>query len=183
MTRPKAQAAASSLIEAEYPNQYKRMVGFLQRRAVPENDRHDLVNAAWLKTMETFDPSKGIDPIQWAWWLLQRNVVPGYARTRRRMRVEQMPADDILAHPSAEEEDELGIRAIELVNYLKAHLPEDLVVVMEAIRSVKLRMDSEHIYAEVADALKVSMKECRNRMKRLRRASLKLLPQYEERTL
>jgi len=182
MARPKAQTATLSVIEAQYPNQHKRMVGFLRCHGIPENERHDLINDAWLKAMQTFDPSKGIDAIQWAWWLLQRNVVPGYARTRRRMRVEQMPADDILPHPSAEEEDESAVRAMELVNYLKAHLPEDLVVVMDAIYIVKARMDSENIYTEVARRLVVSMKECRNRVKRLRRSSLKLLYQWEKKT-
>jgi DNA-directed RNA polymerase specialized sigma24 family protein len=182
MARPKARTAGLSLIEAEYPNQYKRMVGFVRSHAIPENDRHDLINDAWLKTMKTFDPSKGIDPIQWAWWLLQRNVLPAYARSRGRMRVEPLPADDMLPVAPGEEHDESAGRAMEIVNYLKAHLPEDLVVVMDAIHCVKAKMDSEHIYAEVAHSLMVSMKECRNRMKRLRRASLKLLHKWEKKT-
>ena len=182
MARPKAQTATLSVIEAQYPNQYKGMVGFLRSYAIPENDRHDLINDAWLKTMRTFDPSKGIDPIQWAWWLLQRNVLPAYGRSRKGMRVEQLPANDMLPNPPGEEDDESAVRAMEIVNYLKAHLPEDLVVVMDAIHSIKAKMDSEHIYAEVADSLMVSMKECRNRVKRLRRASLKLLHQWEKRT-
>jgi RNA polymerase sigma factor (sigma-70 family) len=182
MARLKAQSAALSVIEAEYPNQYKRMVGFLRNHAVSEDDSQDLINDAWLKTMGTFDPSKGIDPIQWAWWLLERNILPAYARSRKRMRVEQLPVDDVLLDPPCEEEDESASRAMEIVNYLKAHLPEDLVVVMDAIYIVKARMDSENIYTEVARHLVVSMKECRNRVKRLRRASLKLLYQWEKRT-
>jgi DNA-directed RNA polymerase specialized sigma24 family protein len=182
MTRPKAQAAASSLIEAEYPNQYKRMVGFLRCHAIPENDTHDVINDAWLKAMQTFDPSKGIDPIQWAWWLLERNVLPAYGRSRGAMWVEPLPPDDMLPDAPGEEDDESAVRAMELVNYLKAHLPEDLVAVMDAIHSVKAKMVSEHIYAEVADSLMVSMKEFRNRVKRLRRSSLKLLYQREKKT-
>jgi len=182
MTQRKAQPAIVSAVEAEYPNQYKRMVAFLESRGVAANDVHDLINDAWLKTMKTFDPSKGIDPIQWAWWLLQRNVLPAYARSRGRMRVEPLPADDMLPVAPGEEHDESAGRAMEIVNYLKAHLPEDLVVVMDAIHCVKAKMDSEHIYAEVAHSLMVSMKECRNLVKRLRRASLKLLYQWEKQT-
>lgn len=180
MTRAKAQTAALSVIEAEYPNQYKRMVGFLRSHAIPENDRHDLINDTWLKTMGTFDPSRGIDPIQWAWWLLQRKVLPAYGRGRNRMRVGQLPANDMLADPAGEEDAESAGRAMEIVNYLKAHLPEDLVVVMDAIHSIKARIDSEHIYSEVADSLMVSMKECRNRQKRLKRECLKLKSQWEK---
>ncbi len=99
------------------------------------------------------------------------------------MRVEQLPADDMPPDPPVEEEGESAGQAKEVVKYLKAYLPEDLVAVMDAIHSVKAKTDSGHIYAEVADSLKVSMKESRNRVKRLRRASLKLLYQWEKKTL
>ncbi|MBM4160676.1 MAG: hypothetical protein FJ217_06225 [Ignavibacteria bacterium] len=181
MTRAKAETTTSSVIEAHYPNQYKRMFGFLGSSGVPENERHDLINDTWLKTMETFDPAKGIDPIQWAWWLLQRNILPAYGR-RKGIRDRQLSANDGLPDPAGEEDDESAGGAMEIVNYLKAHLPRDLVVFMDAICSVKAKTHSEHIYAEVAGSLKVSMKECRNRVKRLRRASLKLLHQWEKKT-
>jgi hypothetical protein len=182
MTQRKAQPAIVSAVEAEYPNQYKRMVAFLESRGVAANDVHDLINAAWLKTMETFDPSKGIGPIQWAWWLLQRNVLPAYGRGRKRMRLGQLPGNGILPDPRDEEDDESAGRAMEVVSYLKARLPAELVLVMNAIESIKTKTDSEHIYAEVAGSLMVSMKECRNLVKRLRRASLKLLYQWEKQT-
>lgn len=176
MTRPKAQTAPFSAIEAEYPNQYNRMVDFLRSQGIAENDRHDLINDAWLQAMETFDSSRGLTEIQWAWWVLQHNMIPGYYRARAKRREDRLPEEF-----EVEDASNAALNlSEELTGFLENRLARDLNELFHVLLQIIGNTASQHVFNEVSQRLDIPMKECRNRMKRLRRACHKLKSQWEE---
>ncbi len=179
MARPALEPAGYSVIEAEYPNQYQRMVGFVRSHGILEKDIHDLINDAWLRAMETFDPAKGIDPIQWSWWLLQHNFLPGHERNKKKSQFQNISLGETESDLPASENAHSASEASVFTAFLKENLPDDLTMMLDALLSILGKTDSKHIYQETATQLDIPMKECRNRIKRLRRACHKLRSQWE----
>ncbi|MFH0991642.1 MAG: sigma-70 family RNA polymerase sigma factor [bacterium] len=180
MTKLKTQSAVFSIVEAEYPNQYKRMVKFLFSRGISEDESHDLINDAWLKAMQTFDESKHISEVQWAWWLLQHNMLPDRGRKKKKFKHEYFSADENPDDHPVLEESQPTHEADLLTGFLQKHLPDDLATTLEVLISILQKTNSKHIYRETAQQLGLSIKECRNLMKRLRRACNKLKAKWEK---
>jgi DNA-directed RNA polymerase specialized sigma24 family protein len=177
MAGPELQYAGNAFLQPEYPNQYKRMVGYAQSKGIANDTARDLANDAWLKALETFDESKGLDRIQWAWWIFQHNVLPGYGRERKKNQLAEKDSEfNDEAAPESEKED-----ADPLFAFLRNHLPDDLRSLLDLLLSILEKTDSKHINQEAAQRLNISIKECRNRMKRLRRACHNLKPKWEQR--
>jgi DNA-directed RNA polymerase specialized sigma24 family protein len=175
MTKPIVQSEVASAIATEYPNQFRRMVGYAQSKGIAGDTARDLANDAWLKALEKFDKSKGLDRIQWAWWIFQHNVLPGYGRERKK---NQLPEKDSEcndeADPESEEQD-----VVSFSMFIRNHLSDDLRSLFDMLLSILGGTDSKHIYQEAAQRLNISIEECRNRMKRLRRACHNLKSKWE----
>lgn len=153
---------------------------FLGSHKVPQEEIHDLINDAWLQGMETFDESKGLEEVQWVWWVLQRNILPGYGRKKKKFQFEYFSSDEKVSDPPESEESQSEHEADVLTRFLREHLPDDLATIFQTLLSMVEKTDSKHIYQETARQLNVSIEECRNRVKRLRRACDKLKAQWEK---
>lgn len=165
----------SADLALRYPRQTGIMKGFLRKYRVPQSKIEDMISEAWTRGLETFDPSRGLDPVQWVWYILQHNLLPQFGRDRTRN-----DGREFFDHPPAattELEDDARERQV-LIAHLKQHLPPDLLRLLNAMEKVTAQTDSQHIYEEVAARLHVTMPKCRNMVKRLKRHSLRLRSKY-----
>lgn len=170
--------AAPRLVAAwveSYPQQTAKMKSYALKHGVPLTEAEDIVSQGWTRALETYDPSCGLDVVQWAWYILQHNLVPQYGRSRKvrgyQTTLEDDPPDE--ATQTIETDD-----PEQLVRHLRANLPADLLIVFDAMADVTAATDSQHIYQQVAARLNITMPECRNRVKRLKRACIKIRKNY-----
>jgi RNA polymerase sigma factor (sigma-70 family) len=175
VAKPIAQPADVSALATDYPNQFRRMVGYAQSKGIAGDTARDLANDAWLRSLETFDESKGLDRIQWAWWIFQHNVLPGYARQKKKN--ESVQKDSKLNDEDDSESREQD--ADPFFAFLRNNLPDDHRSLLSVLLAILEKTDSKHIYQEAAQQLNISIKQCRNRMKRLRRACQRLKSKWE----
>lgn len=158
-----------------YPQQTAKMKSYALKHGIPSAEADDIVSEAWTRALETYDPSFGLEPVQWAWYILQHNLVPQYGRSRKvrgyQTTLEDDPPDE--ATQTIETDD-----PEQLVRHLRANLPADLLIVFDAMADVTAATDSQHIYQQVAARLNITMPECRNRVKRLKRACIKIRKNY-----
>ncbi len=159
----------------QYPQQIGKMKGYLSKHGVPRGEIDDMVSEAWTRAMETYDPSRGLEPVLWAWHILQYNLLPQYGREKKTHphpeTWDEDPPDETT--PTSEARDPR-----QFVEQLRASLPHDLLGFFDAIQAVTAETDSQHIYKQVAERLKMSMPECRNMVKRLKRACIKIRKNY-----
>jgi DNA-directed RNA polymerase specialized sigma24 family protein len=176
---------ASAEFAEAYPVQYKKMLGFVRSKGVPGRDAHDVVNDAWAVGIGKYDKARGLAPVYWVWYVLEWNALPQYFRKRnqkfgetysQREELRDTEMMEAVADPDAVDPFE---ESHELVEFLRKRLPVRLRELFDTLFQVMAEIDSasgtargtdsKHIYPEVAKRLEISMPECRNRMKKLRR--------------
>jgi DNA-directed RNA polymerase specialized sigma24 family protein len=159
----------------QYPRQTGKMKGFLKSRGVPQSKIEDIISEAWLRGLESLDPSRGLDVVQWVWYILQHNLLPQFGRDRKKS-----GGTDLLDDPPDNRGDSIDDMEEHrsLIAHLKKHLPSDLRRLLNAMEEVTAQTDSQHIYQEVAERLGLTITQCRNLVKRLKRHSLKLRSTY-----
>lgn len=151
------------------------MKGYLRERGVPSEEIDDMVSEAWTRGLETFDPSHGLDPVQWVWYILQNNLLPQFGRKRKKNDAAELLDDppDNTAEPVGDTDEQQR-----LILFLRDGLPPDLLRLFNTIEDVAAETDSQHIYKQVAARLDISMPQCRNMVKRLKRTCFRLRKTY-----
>jgi DNA-directed RNA polymerase specialized sigma24 family protein len=158
------------------------MKGYVQRLGIAKAEAEDLVSDAWRRALETYNPSFGLDPVQWAWHILQYNMLPQHWRRQEHRRsettLEDDPPDDSAQALDARIADEQEPERF--IAFLRANLPPDLLKLLDAMMNVLAETNSRHIYEQVASQLNISMPKCRNMVKRLKRVCTKLRKLYNQ---
>lgn len=173
-------------IAQKYPKQYARMVGYLHRQGVRGDESKDLASEAWTHGLETFDPTQGLELVQWVWWVLQNNTLPAFHRRQKQHRqllrssnqmiVQNLELEAANAETTSSDDTEEYRR---FISSLREALPTELCELLDAMEQVTTETDSVHIYGEVSRRLNISLTECRKRVKRIKRAARKMRPEYE----
>ncbi|MBX2993037.1 MAG: sigma-70 family RNA polymerase sigma factor [Bacteroidetes bacterium] len=151
------------------------MKGFLRKHGVPQSAVEDIVSEAWTRGLETFNPSSGLELVQWVWYILEHNLLPQFGRDRKKYDVAELLDDppDNTAEPVGDTDEQQA-----LISFLRGHLPSDVLRLFNAIEEVTDQTDSQHIYEEVAARLNITMPQCRNMVKKLKRHCSKLRSKY-----
>jgi len=175
MKIPLASCDTTTEFARAYPVQYEKMLNFVRMKGIRERDAHDVVSEAWAVGIKKYEPSKGLAPVQWVWFILENNVVPQYFRKRTQKCGETSSLREELHDPETMEDfadtgsADSPREARELVELLREYLPDQLQEVFETMLRVEAETESKQIYLEVAKRLGITKPECRNLMKRLRR--------------
>lgn len=177
MRQPQAGSRFVAVWVESYPQQTGKMKGYLHKHGVPSGEVDDMISEAWTRALETYDQSYGLDLVQWVWHILQHNLLPGYWRDRKSHPYHEALEDD---PPGETTQISEAPDPQDFVEHLRASLPHDLLGLFDAIQEVTAETDSQHIYKQVAERQNLSMPECRNRVKRLKRASIKIRKNYHQ---
>jgi hypothetical protein len=82
--KPAAESHRHAVSFAEqYPEQTRKMNSYLRKQGVRDARIEDMVSEAWTRALETFDAEYGLHHVQWAWYILQHNLLPSYGRNRK----------------------------------------------------------------------------------------------------